>query len=246
MTHADQKSSRPMKHHSRQYSEEFDRALTLASIAHDGVMRNGTKIPYIMHPVHVAHLVECHGFSQEVVLAGLLHDVLEDAKFEDRRLQDILVATFPDAYRAVGPTKHGFRTATEAFIAASFGEKVLKLVIAVSKPCQEGRITRTWRAKREEQIRHLRKLDSDGAGLKAADALHNAQALLRDVREHGLVMLDRFDGSREDLLWYYKSLTQALRDRLREHPIARELDEAVSELTEEVNRRLANTVGSTR
>jgi (p)ppGpp synthase/HD superfamily hydrolase len=233
-----------MKPHSRQYSEAFDRALTLASIAHDGVLRNGTRIPYITHPVHVARLLERHGFSQEIVLAGLLHDVLEDARFEDRRLQDTLVATFPDAFRAVDPTKRGFRAATEAFITASFGDKVLKLVHTI-KPGQEGRIRKSWRGRAEEQVRLLRKLDVDTAGLKAADALDTAQALLRDVREHGVVTLDRFDCSKEDLLWYYRAVTQILRERVHEHAIVRELDDAVSELTEKVGGRLGNAVAST-
>jgi (p)ppGpp synthase/HD superfamily hydrolase len=224
-----------MRDRLRRYSERFDRALALASIAHDGVMRKGTRIPYILHPIHVSRLLELHGFSAEVVLAGLLHDVLEDATFDDRRLQDSLVATFPEAFRAVDPTKNGFRAATEAFVTASFGERVLELVHAVTKPSQPGRIMRTWRGKREEQLRRLRKLDLDGAGLKAADALHNAQALLRDVREHGLVTLERFDCSKADLLWYYGAVSQTLRERLREHAIGRELDDVVSELTEGVN-----------
>src|SRR5947207_5909922 len=75
------------------FSESFDQALILATLAHDRQPRKGTLIPYIMHPVHVARLLERHGYSEEVVIAGLLHDVLEDAKFADLSLQDRLRPT---------------------------------------------------------------------------------------------------------------------------------------------------------
>ena len=76
------------------FSESFDQALILATLAHDRQPRKGTFIPYIMHPVHVARLLERHGYSEEVVIAGLLHDVLEEAKFADLSLQDRLRQSF--------------------------------------------------------------------------------------------------------------------------------------------------------
>jgi hypothetical protein len=87
-------------------------------------------------------------------------------------------------------------------------------------------------------------VDTDSAGLKAADALHNTQAILRDVRELGLEALRRFNCSTEELLWSYGTIAETLRDRLPEHTIVRELDEAVFELTQEVNQLLAGRVAS--
>jgi Domain of unknown function (DUF6946)/HD domain len=228
---------------SRQYSAGFDRALALASIAHNGVCRKGTTIPYILHPVHVARLLERHGFSEDVVLAGLLHDVLEDGEFGDAPLQAALRATFSDHFGSTPRTESGFRAAFEAFIAVSFGETVLKLVNDVTKRERHDAGKRSWREGRQEQIDHIAQLDTDGAGLKAADVLHNSQAILRDVRELGLEALTRFKNcSTEELLWWYGTVTETLRERLRKHSIMRELDDAVFELTEEINGRLARPV----
>jgi len=106
------------------FSESFDQALILATLAHDRQPRKGTLIPYIMHPVHVARLLERHGYSEEVVIAGLLHDVLEDAKFADPSLQDRLRQSFGE-FETTASTEAAFRGATEDFIETRFGDEVL-------------------------------------------------------------------------------------------------------------------------
>lgn len=55
----------------------FD-AIEFAARAHHGQYRKATPIPYILHPLNVARiLIEC-GASQDVVIAAVLHDVVED------------------------------------------------------------------------------------------------------------------------------------------------------------------------
>jgi hypothetical protein len=46
--------------------------------------------------------------------------------------------------------------------------------------------------------------------VSAADKLHNARAIVRDLRIHGEALWPRFSGGRESL-WYYRSLVNALR-----------------------------------
>lgn len=60
------------------YSSRFDDALTFSARAHGRQVRKGTDVPYVTHPVHVAWILERHGFDEDVVIAGLLHDLLED------------------------------------------------------------------------------------------------------------------------------------------------------------------------
>lgn len=56
-----------------------DRALALAARWHAGQTRKGKDIPYIQHPVAVGMLLDRLGYDDEVIAAGLLHDVVEDA-----------------------------------------------------------------------------------------------------------------------------------------------------------------------
>jgi (p)ppGpp synthase/HD superfamily hydrolase len=55
-------------------------ALATATEAHAGQIRNGAGgIPYIEHPIAVAELLAEHGWTDEVLAAALLHDVVEDS-----------------------------------------------------------------------------------------------------------------------------------------------------------------------
>ncbi len=62
------------------FSEGVERALLVALEAHQGQMRKGGAIPYAVHPLHVALLLARLGATDEVIQAGLLHDVVEDAE----------------------------------------------------------------------------------------------------------------------------------------------------------------------
>ncbi|MFC2947880.1 HD domain-containing protein [Virgibacillus sediminis] len=62
------------------------RARRFAEAAHRGQKRKNTDAPYITHPIRVAERLEEHGFQEELICAGYLHDVAEDT---DYNLEDI-------------------------------------------------------------------------------------------------------------------------------------------------------------
>lgn len=80
------------------------KAIEFATKAHTGQYRKGTKIPYIVHPLGVARTLIELGCSEEIIVAGLLHDTVEDTPVS---LADIKF---------------------------SFGDEVLRLVEAASEP----------------------------------------------------------------------------------------------------------------
>jgi (p)ppGpp synthase/HD superfamily hydrolase len=183
------------------YSPLIDLALEVAARAHAGATRKGTQIPYVAHPFHVALILERHGYPERVVAAGLLHDVLEDTEFPEEELRHL------------------------------FGEEVLELVKAVSERKQddEGR-ERDWKVRKEEQLEHLAGASAEAAALKAADALHNARSLLRDLEAAGRKALERFKRPVE-LPWYHREVARTVAERLgASHPLAEELAQAVAEL----------------
>src|SRR5438874_1580318 len=85
------------------FSARYDAALVLAARAHRDQLRKGTDIPYIAHPTHVSVILIRHGFGEDLAIAGLLHDVVEDCGVPLNR------------------------------IAADFGDEVARLVEAVSE-----------------------------------------------------------------------------------------------------------------
>jgi (p)ppGpp synthase/HD superfamily hydrolase len=186
---------------SKGYSVRIDTALALAARAHKDQLRKGTDVPYIAHPVHVAMILMRHGFSEDVVCAGILHDTVEDTD-----------VTFADITAALGPN-------------------VTALVDAVTeKKADHQGAKRPWRVRKEEQIAHLGTVNADAAALKAADALHNASATLADLRAHGASTWSRFNASREDSCWYYGEVARLVAERLGGHALATELSATVEAL----------------
>ena len=189
------------------YSPALDDALILAARAHRTQMRKGGDVPYVQHPVHVAIILLKHRFDEEVVIAGLLHDVVEDC--------------------GVDPAE----------IRARFGERVADLVASVtetkvdaaagdSAPPRE----RPWRTRKEEALAHLANATPDSAALKAADALHNCQSTLRDLEAYGTAAWSRFNAPPPDQVWYYRAVAGGVRAKLGDHALWRELDAVVERI----------------
>lgn len=59
----------------KQYAKIF------AEKAHAGQYRRIMRVPYVTHPIRVAERVEAVGFSDDVICAAYLHDVVEDTTY---------------------------------------------------------------------------------------------------------------------------------------------------------------------
>ncbi len=86
------------------YGARLYDAIELAARAHHGQVRKGTEIPYLVHPLAVAGILIRANCSETLVIAGILHDTIEDTPF-----------TVDD-------------------IRSRFGREVAELVMALSEP----------------------------------------------------------------------------------------------------------------
>ncbi len=59
----------------------FDRALIFAYNAHRGQTRKYSGEPYICHSIAVAATLEKFGYDEDVQIAGLFHDIIEDTHY---------------------------------------------------------------------------------------------------------------------------------------------------------------------
>ncbi len=84
------------------------RALEFAAARHTGQRRAADQAPFILHPLEVAQLLRGREYPDEVVAAGVLHDVIEDAGVGHAELEE------------------------------RFGQHVAALVSAVTEPTAEG------------------------------------------------------------------------------------------------------------
>jgi (p)ppGpp synthase/HD superfamily hydrolase len=186
------------------YSTRFIDAFQFAAELHREQHRKGTRIPYITHLMAVASLVGEQTEDEEVVIAALLHDAVED--------------------------QGGART--RKIIADRFGERVASLVDACTDTDVDPKPP--WKPRKEAYLAHLRdpRTPREACLISAADKLHNARCLVADLRSHGSVSLNKFNAPPEDIRWYYVSIAEILADRLPNNPLVNELNRIVERLAE--------------
>jgi hypothetical protein len=217
---------RSVRYERTAYSERIDEALRVAATAHEGQNRKGTQIPYVMHPVHVARILERHGWAEDVVIAGLLHDVIEDTDFDESAVQERLLAvffTFAEQRRQVPDAL--FRSVFEHWLKARFGADVWHMVAHCTEMKSDAAgVERPWKDRKLEQLAEIEAGSPETLALKAADCLHNLHSMSRDVRERGVDSLGRFKAGAAGALWFNAQATARIVARLGEHePITEEL-----------------------
>ena len=79
----------------------YEKALKIAASAHKNQVRKHDGSPYIVHPVMVAHILSSYNFPEEVIAAGLVHDVLEDSELTEEVLREELGDVVTDIVTAV-------------------------------------------------------------------------------------------------------------------------------------------------
>ena len=184
-------------------TDRFDRALLYATHVHGGQVRKGTSIPYVAHLLAVAATVLEYGGSEDMAVAALLHDAVED-QGGGARLSDIR-------------NRFGDRVAD---IVRSCSDSVVNTSAGQQKEDKRIRITR--------YIEHLETVDKETLLVSLSDKIHNARSILRDLRkpEVGITVWERFKGKKEGALWQYRQLANAFQ-RLLPGQLADELVEIV-------------------
>lgn len=90
---------------------EIFTAIEFAAKAHAGKFRKGTKIPYMIHPLGVAKVLIENKSPSRVVIAGILHDTVEDTHVT---LKDIKKAFGEEVARIVeGASEYNKRASWE-------------------------------------------------------------------------------------------------------------------------------------
>lgn len=192
------------------YSDRINHAFAFAAKHHDRQVRKGTRLPYLTHPANVAIILTRYGRDEETVIAGILHDVIEDCVRE-------------------GWT----REMLEERIAAKFGAPVLETVLAVTKRrVDDDGIEFSREDARADYLARLGLAGDAARWVCAADKVHNAGATLADVRRtiDPDTVWGRFSGGRDGTLQWYRDVSARLRGAGFDAPIMGELDALVAAL----------------
>ncbi len=192
------------------YSDVINHALAFAAKHHDRQVRKGTKLPYLTHPANVALILTRYGCHDDTVVAGILHDVIEDC--------------VRDGYT---------REMLEQRIGDKFGVGILETVLAVTyRRNDDDGVELSADERKADYLERLANANDDARWVCAADKVHNASSLISDLRR--TVDLDsiwaRFGGGREVTARWYRQVYERLDELGFNAPIMQELDRASAEL----------------
>lgn len=62
-------------------------AIIFAALKHQNQKRKETNIPYIVHPMEVMQILTENDCSENVIIAGILHDTLEDTDTKPQEIE---------------------------------------------------------------------------------------------------------------------------------------------------------------
>lgn len=179
----------------RGYSDRINHAFAFAAKHHDQQVRKGTRLPYLTHPANVAVILTRYGRDEDTILAGILHDVVEDC--------------VRSAYT---------RQMLEQRIRDKFGDSVVETVKMVSK-CEVDEDGNPL-SPDEQTIDYIQRLgDASESALWvcAADKIHNSGSIIADLKRTADPadrdgVWRRFRMGREGTVGYYRAVFERLRE----------------------------------
>lgn len=162
----------------------FSAAVEYAAVLHATQVRKKSSIPYISHLLAVAGSVLEAGGTENMAIAGLLHDAAEDQGGETRLLD----------------------------IEARFGPEVARIVRGCSDTLVADRaLKEPYEVRKRAYVSHLATADLATVIVATADKLHNARAILTDLEiDNAQPKTDtadpmaKFTGTSAQILWYYR------------------------------------------
>lgn len=192
------------------YSDVINHALAFAAKHHDRQVRKGTKLPYLTHPANVAVILSRYGSSNETVVAGILHDVIEDC--------------VRDGYT---------REMLEQRIGDKFGPRVLETVLAVTyRRNDDDGVELSSEDRKADYLERLSEANEEARWVCAADKVHNASSIVSDLRRtvDPETVWSRFGGGKAATARWYREVYERLRAVGFDAAIMAELDSVSSEL----------------
>lgn len=162
---------------------KIEEANIYATIMHQGKVRKIGNIPFILHPMEVAQILSTLTNDQDIITAGLLHDIVEDT-----------VGTLEE-------------------IEKRFGKRVAFLVSSESEKAYEGQSRESsWQKRKEGSLRVLENSQDIGVKmLWLADKLANIRSMAVNYSELGEKLWENFHQHDPEMhRWYYRTIAEQL------------------------------------
>jgi (p)ppGpp synthase/HD superfamily hydrolase len=179
------------------YKPKIQHAIRFAIKTHEIYQkqkRKGKDIPYIIHPLTVGLILAKAGVSEDVVIAGILHDTIEDS-IDKKKV-------------------------TKEMIIERFGEKVYELVFSVT----EQNKNLSWDERKAEVLKHIETFSNESVLLKSADIISNMTEIYSDYKDEGEKVFEKFNSGKQKVLRNYNNVISALISKWNQNPLKDDLE----------------------
>ena len=178
------------------HTERIARAIRFAIRTHEIFQkqkRKGKDIPYITHPLIVGLILAGVSASEDTVIAGILHDTIEDS----------------------APHKR----VTKKILAERFGDVVAELVDSVTE--QNKKLH--WEDRKRAALNHIEHFSHNSLLVKSADIISNTTELIHDFKKDGEKTFERFNAPKEKSLGHTLNAIKAILLAWEATPLAPDL-----------------------
>lgn len=181
------------------------KAVQFATLVHKGQTRKGKpNVPYVTHPLTVGLILSRSGSDEDIVIAGILHDTIEDCK--------------------------PYGSITKEIIAKEFSDAVAEMVNDVTEQDK----SLPWPVRKQKALDHIPYMKKDSLFVKSADVLHNMSEMLIDYKIKGDDLFKQFNeqSSKEMQLERYKKLVSALEKAWKGNPLLSEIMQLLEQINQ--------------
>lgn len=185
------------------YTQKIQEAILFSIKTHElhqKQKRKGKDIPYITHPLTVGLILAKAGANEDVIIAGILHDTIEDS-IEDKKV-------------------------TVEMVAEKFGENVANLVASVTEFSRH----LPWEVRKQEAVGHIKDFPHDSLLVKSGDIISNATETINDFNKEGEVVFDRFGAPKNKVLEFQQKMIIEIINKWPESPLASDLQNILGKL----------------
>lgn len=182
--------------------EKFNEAIGFAVRAHAGQVRKLANTPYILHPLEVASILGTMTNDEDILIAGLLHDTVEDCGADPKEIKRLF----------------GARAA--ALVQSETEDKLS------DRPPAE-----TWMERKQDSLLFLQHTKDIGVKmLWLGDKLSNIRSFYREYMKNGDEIWNALHQHDPKMhAWYYRTVASCLSE-LSETAAYREYAELVEKL----------------
>lgn len=167
------------------YSYRVEQAIRAAAVLHKDQLRKGSMpFPYITHLVATAFTLMDYTDDEDIIIAGLLHDTIEDTDYTLDELRE------------------------------DFGGRVCELVETVTEPQSTAEIKYSWRDKKNLYAKQLKRGSKEALLIAAADKIHNFRTIVEDYHDAPERFSQDFGSNFEERLEVYQEISNIINNRL--------------------------------